>query len=175
MAYQTVCIACFPGKLKKKKRSGREGWAHDGIPRSQGAGLCPGGLCSLALSHSALHRHVWGHHGCTHAHTNTSHLALFLGPQMFPVADAHKMTLFRQFSPYCYLICSLTNYSKLLPFLKPKVIPVPAGGPDPPSPLTQMLTLQTRVAAPQKSTHSSKDLHQECPPQPSLSCYPCRG
>lgn len=112
--------------------------------------------------------------GTMGAQTDTSHLALSLGPQMFPVADSHKMTLFRQFSPYCYLTCSLTNYSKLLPFLKPEVTPVPAGGPGPPSPLTQTLTLQTRVAAPQKSTRSSKDLHQGCPPQPGLSCYPSR-
>lgn len=74
---------------------------------------------------------VCEHHMCTCKHTSTTRLALFSQPQMFSVANFYKMTLFRQFFPCCYLISSLTNYSKLFAFLIPKVISLSAGGSHP--------------------------------------------
>lgn len=68
----------------------------------------------------------------THEHTSTSHLALFFQPQMFSVANFHKMTLSQQFFPCCYFnISFLTNYSKLFTFLIPEVISLSVGGSHP--------------------------------------------
>lgn len=95
---------------------------------------------------------------------------LFFQPQMFSVADSHKMTLFQQFFPCCYLISSLTNYSKLFASPIPEVISLSAGG-SPPSPLSQT-RYRPAAAATEKSTHSFGDLQQGSRPQPILGRSP---
>lgn len=54
---------------------------------------------ALAVSAAWLHAvqpciGACGHRGLTRGHTSTSHLALFLGLQMFSAADSRKMTHF---------------------------------------------------------------------------------
>lgn len=137
LAYLMVSSAHFPGKSKAKD-SGREsiaavggGGVREG-PGGKGTGTVPledsGPGSELPRPACAC---VFEHCMCTCKHTNTTCLALFFQPQMFFVANSHKMTLFRQFFPCCYLISFLTNYSKLFTFLIPEVISVSAGGSHP--------------------------------------------
>lgn len=148
-----------------------------------------GELCSLALCYPAPRVHVCEHHMCACKHTSTTRLALFFQPQMFPVANSHKMPLFRQFFPCCYLISSLTNYSKLFAFLIPEVISLSAGGshpahyhrlasgqPQPPQPSPPAaLKISTRGAGhspPLAAISVQSKGHRDPVPTPQSYCSP---
>lgn len=90
-----IRLFVLPVSRKVKKNTVRQGRAGSQWgPKKSGAGLCPGGLCSLARATWPC-TGMWGHHGCTDRYQS---LGFVSDPKCFLLLTP-QMTLFRQFSP----------------------------------------------------------------------------